>query len=547
MSAADPVPDLPAAPALPELATQLLGVYPGPALYALEGRLLASNTAAASLQEFGTGWWREMQEWLALAQTRGSRSPHLARIPQESGVILVEWVALPAAPGLLLLGRNVTLERSLNEVLTDSRDRFRDLVELSADLAFEVNADGQFSYIVGGQFLGYSAEELKGQRAQELQVRMHLHESNVFETSQPLDNRQCWLRRKDGSLARTLISIRPVLSPYGEIKGRRGVAKDITSSAARQEELAQRQRRDQLIAGFMKSVREAEQTRSALDIAAREINRALGGSGCRIYSADDLDELHMAVETGGALPEIVNSYNRKLGEHGPTVWVIEQGSTTMIGIATRQGARINGSIWLWRPAEQGSWPESDQTLLREVADHLGIVIAQVETQERLRVLSECDGLTRLYNRSTFTEKLGEALAGTDRASALFYIDLDNFKPVNDTHGHQRGDMVIRKVADILRLIARPGDLAGRMGGDEFVLWLEAVDRAEVEAIAKRIVATGAELRSLSAAPDKPLGLSVGAVLIPAHTSARLQVLMEKADAAMYAAKRSGKSTWSVVE
>jgi diguanylate cyclase (GGDEF)-like protein/PAS domain S-box-containing protein len=538
---------LPSLTPLPATAAAMLEAYPGPAIFAQSGRMLATNAAAQPLLEFSQGWWSEMQEWLQHAAVRGSRSPHLARIQGEDNNALVEWTAIAIEPGLLLLGRNVTLERNLSEVLSDSRDRFRDLVELSADLAFEVRADGNFSYLVGGLFLGYSTDELRGLRARDVQHRNLVHEISVFETEKPLHNHECWLRRKDGTRARVLISVKPSFTNTGELKAVRGCAKDVTSSAAKQEELALRQRRDQLIANFMKSVRDAKETKTALQIAAKEINSALQGSGCRIYNRDEQGELVMAVEAGAALPEVVGSLNRKMQASEQALWEEAQSSVALLGARTQQGAQMNGSIWVWRPVEKGIWPESDHALLREVADHLGIVVAQFDTQEKLRVLSECDGLTKLLNRRTFMEKLGHKLGQSSKGSALFYIDLDNFKPVNDTHGHQRGDMVIKKLADILRLIARPGDLAGRMGGDEFVLWLDAVDKAEAETLAKRLVAAGAELRSLSASPEKPLGVSVGATLIAPSSLVRVQHVMDKADNAMYTAKRGGKSTWALVE
>jgi diguanylate cyclase (GGDEF)-like protein len=297
----------------------------------------------------------------------------------------------------------------------------------------------------------------------------------------------------------------------------------------------------------MRSLRDAQEAKTALQIAAKEINTSLKGAGCRIYNVDANGELRIAVEAGGGLPEIVTSYSRRLKDSSDTIIQELLPSAALIGATTRQGSALNGAIWVWRPSAHNGWDEHDQTLLREVADHLGVVIAQFDYQEKLLILSECDGLTRLLNRRTFTEKLTARLGSASAGSALFYVDIDNFKPVNDTHGHQRGDMVIKKLADILRLMARPDDLAGRMGGDEFVLWLDGIDRAAAQAMAQRLVASGVELRNLSASPEKPLGLSVGVALVPPGQVIRTAQLMEKADTAMYQAKRSGKSTWALVD
>ncbi len=533
-------------PTLPETARILLSTYTGPAIYAENGVSVASNTAAATLLE-RSGWWREAESWLA----SHARTPLLVKIPTDASPITVEWTAISVGENQqVLIGRNITLEKNLQEVLTDSRDRFRDLVELTADLAWEITVDGTFTYIAGGKSMGYKPEALLGTRARDLIVRRPLlNDIEIFETEEPIEKREVHVRRADGKTARVLVSARPLRNAKGERRGVRGLFRDVTEAMERQEELAQVQRRDRLIAEFVKSLREAQEAKTALNIAANEIAEALGAAGCRIYNLDSQHTLQTAIEAGMALPEAVNGYNRELlREDGRALMDESMASAALMGATTVQGAHVNGAIWVWRPTDRGgSWPEADKMLLSEVADHLGIVIAQLDYQEKLRVLSECDGLTRLLNRRTFMEKIGQRISSPGNGSALFYVDLDNFKAVNDTHGHQRGDIVIKKVADVLHHTARPNDLAGRMGGDEFVLWVDGVNRQEAEAMAKRLVGMGAELRALSASPEKPLGVSVGVALVPSGQSMRTAQLMEKADSAMYQSKRGGKSTWSIAE
>lgn len=531
---------------MPETARVLLATYAGPALYTQQGQLAASNTAAATLLE-RSGWWSEVGLWL-----KGNpRTPVLVKIPTDASPIIMEWTAIPIAEGhQVLIGRNISLEKNLQEVLTESRDRFRDLVELTADLAWETQADGTFNYIAGGRSLGYRLEDLLGKRARSLVSRGLMDEKfDYFESEEPIDKANIHLRRADGSIARVQLSSIPLRDPAGEFRGARGICRDVTDEYRKQEELAQVQRRDRLITEFVKSLREAKEAKTALQIAAREIATVLGAAGCRIYHLDAQGGLEMASEAGIALPEVVSSLNRRLQEEGFALLQENLSNASLMGSVTVQGAQINGAIWVWRSndAKGGSWPEGDRILLSEVADHLGIVVAQLDYQEKLRILSECDGLTRLLNRRTFMEKLGQKLGQSSQSSALFYIDLDNFKPVNDTHGHQRGDMVLKRLADVLHITARASDLAGRMGGDEFVMWIDGIDKAGAETMAKRLVTFGAELRNLSASPQKPLGVSVGVALIPAGGSLRVAQVMEKADSAMYQAKRSGKSTWSVAE
>jgi diguanylate cyclase (GGDEF)-like protein/PAS domain S-box-containing protein len=546
--AINPVPLSPSG--LPDTATSVLKAYPGPAIYVSGQSIFASNPAAGQLLEQAQqGWWREVEPWLVQLRERGSRSPLAVRIQTDGGLMMVEWTALPVGEGdgFLLLGRNVTLERNLQEVLTDSRDRFRDLVELMADLAFETRADGTFSYIAGGKSLGYRAEDLLGKKARDFVVRQPLEIVDYFDSHAAFEERDVWLRRSDGIPARVLLSVRPLFSHAGEWRGLRGVCRDVTEEREHQAELAHLQRRDRLVAQFVRSLREAQQSQAALEMAAREVAEALVAAGCGIYTTDQQGNLHLSAESGGALPELVNSHNRKIRDMGRNVVQESLTNSVLMGVPTVHGEEVTGAIWVWRPAKMGGWAEVDKTLLQEVADHLGIAISQFDYQEKLRILSECDGLTRLLNRRTFMEKLSQKLAAPQGGSALFYVDLDNFKAVNDTHGHQRGDIVIRKLAEALHQMAKPGDLAGRIGGDEFVLWCEKMSEREAGALAARLVAVGESLRSLSASAAKPLGVSVGVVLVPEGHTVRAAGLLEQADAAMYKAKREGKSGWALAE
>ena len=528
---------------LPEAVATLIDSYPGPAIYTQEQKVIAANGAAGIMLDRGAQWWNDLASWLKV----GPRAPETVRVPSDANPILVEWTAVPYHEnGHVLLGRNITLERNLQEALTTSRDRFRDLVELTADLAWETNSDGIFSYIAGGKSLGYAPERLLGRKASELIVRQPLDPDDQFETEERLDKAIAYLRRADGSVAKVLISTYPLKDAKGNHRGTRGLCRDITEDSLRQEELAQIQRRDQLVAHFFKSLREAKEAKSALDIAAREICVALKASGCRIYNMNPNDELEVAIETGVALPESVTTFTRRMNNQSTEVVQEVMPSAILMGMATLQSGRLSGAIWVWRPAVEGEWEADDKHLLTEVGDHLGIVITQIDYQEKLRVLSECDGLTKLLNRRTFLEKLEKGLRNST-CSALFYVDLDNFKAVNDTHGHQRGDQAIIKVAEILRDMGRKGDLVGRLGGDEFVLWMDGLDRKYAESIAHKLVSSGAQLRDYSASAEKPLGMSVGLAVVPEGRILKVAALMERADHAMYKAKNSGKSTWAVAE
>jgi diguanylate cyclase (GGDEF)-like protein/PAS domain S-box-containing protein len=177
----------------------------------------------------------------------------------------------------------------------------------------------------------------------------------------------------------------------------------------------------------------------------------------------------------------------------------------------------------------------------------GLAVAEDVTQshhraERLDRLAHHDDLTGLTNRAAFHELVDKTLrraARSQRMSALLFIDLDGFKPVNDTQGHQAGDEVLRAVASRLRETTREIDTVARLGGDEFAVLLDGVeDEAEAAAAAERILAALAEPFDIDGSHAAEITASVGIALQSAADETSAQ-LLRAADAAMYHAKGLG--------
>ncbi len=171
------------------------------------------------------------------------------------------------------------------------------------------------------------------------------------------------------------------------------------------------------------------------------------------------------------------------------------------------------------------------------------------SEERVRYLAHHDSLTRLLNRVRFNDRLEEAVAAhaaNKGQFALLYLDLDQFKTVNDTHGHPIGDHLLQAVASRLIATIRDGDAVARMGGDEFCIIANNIATPEaVSVLAKRLLRIVIEPYDIDSLRVR-IGLSIGIALFPDHGSAP-DVLMRNADAALYQAKQTGRNTWKITE
>ncbi len=133
-----------------------------------------------------------------------------------------------------------------------------------------------------------------------------------------------------------------------------------------------------------------------------------------------------------------------------------------------------------------------------------------------------------------------------RPAALFYVDLDNFKQVNDHFGHRRGDDILLLLRDLLIEHSRPRDVIARLGGDEFAMWLDGVSPDVGRQRAQALVTTGCDKLVIhSARPESPLGLSVGVAMYDPASDESLEDLLARADGAMYAVKRLGKGGFEI--
>jgi diguanylate cyclase (GGDEF)-like protein len=261
------------------------------------------------------------------------------------------------------------------------------------------------------------------------------------------------------------------------------------------------------------------------------------------YFTDEFDwEVDKVV--GNALESIMTPGSHLFCESYVYPLLLEKGKCVEIQLTflSHDGLRVpvvvNADM---RPDGTVAWgvfrAENRDKLIQELVD----VRSSLEEQARqLQILSSTDELTGLMNRRAFNQKAEQLFARAEQISApisLLLMDIDNFKVINDTHGHCIGDEVLREVGRSLAENCRADETVARFGGEEFVCILNEADSEAAKACAQRIHHCLSEAMRF----DFPVTLSIGVATNDAQIGLSYQELLTRADHAMYDAKRAGKN------
>jgi diguanylate cyclase (GGDEF)-like protein len=206
------------------------------------------------------------------------------------------------------------------------------------------------------------------------------------------------------------------------------------------------------------------------------------------------------------------------------------------------GARLAGFVGFDAVRQRVEWGEDYVMGLRLLAQMLGSALRSRTMARQLRAMAFHDPLTGLPNRKRLQEQLETAL-GEDpdqRPLMLAMVDLDDFKRINDAHGHAVGDAVLREVAIRLQGALRDQDTVARLGGDEFVVVVDDGGRLKPEDVAQRLRQAFRQPIEVEGHQFR-LGLSIGMAVADGRGDA--DRLLRRADAAMYRAKDAGKDRW----
>lgn len=511
--------------------------------------IIQSQTANNLVQALNTDGFSDL---LRLCAQQNKTLCQTVSLSQQNKTTFFDIILSPLDDGFLVFAKDTSLENNLRSALMDSRQRFKDLVEISSDFAWEVGPTGQFVYVSQRGAIGYDPNELIQKNSEEIVLRRDkIRSLNPFMSKTKLEREEVWVLRSDGDPACLMVSCVPLFNDNNDWVGARGVCRDITDERERDAALARAYHRDQLLAYIVKTIRDEVKPENMLEAAATATARALGANGCQIFRVKNQNDLVIDADFGDIPYKINDIFDRLNGLGDNAVGMFEDENWQAIFGATRYRKDINGAICLWRDKNRGSWSDDDKILTIDVANQLGIANEQITGHERIVELSRTDALTGLLNRRAFFEeelpRHIERLEYNQQKAALIYVDLDNFKAVNDAFGHQKGDAVLLALRDFLIKHVRPGDAVARLGGDEFALWLPDIDIKTATKRCEGLLTESRFLKEFSGEEDKPLGISVGLALFDPADNNDIEYLISRADAAMYEAKRAGKDGFKIAD
>jgi diguanylate cyclase (GGDEF)-like protein/PAS domain S-box-containing protein len=571
--------------ALVEHATDIITVLTA------DGRVRYSSPAATRVLGYPDGFWRGRdvfelvhpddvphvaEEFLRSLETPGIGEPiefrmHHAdgswRYMEATGNNLLED---PAVRGVVVTTRDVTERREADDALRASEARFRSLVQKSYDVIAVCDAPGTVRYVSPSieAVLGVKPDEVVGRNAFEwihpddgAEVAASL--ARLLDGTSPQRAVEFRARHQDGSWRHVELAPTNLLDDPA-VGGIVCNVRDITERRRAEEELS-------LLQTIVAAVHEAADLDSALGITVQRVCETSGWvCGVAWVPRTDGSVLEMrrswhrgepALQTfcetsrdlrlppGAGLPgrawftgePVLVSDVRADEKPGRGADAAAAGLRAGLAVPVLAEREVVAVLELF-DVEARDDGERRRGLVSAIAGQLGTVIERKRAQERLAHQALHDPLTELPNRALFLDRLALGLARLRRrhsSLAVLFADLDRFKLVNDSLGHDAGDQLLVAVAGRLREVLRPGDTLARFGGDEFAVLCEDVAQNDVVPIADRI------LECLAG----PLHLANGEVFVTMSLGIALatspdeqpEALLRDADAAMYLAKDRGRA------
>ena len=432
--------------------------------------------------------------------------------------------------------------------LSESRERWRSLVQLGADFAFETDAQGHFCVVTPDPALGWPAEHLIGTPAEALLIGAGGGLFNPFRATGTRRRRRVWLRDASGAAACLLLSVAPL---PGRPRCVRGIGVDMTVQERYDSELAATLRRRETMRAITLRMRRAAVPFASLTIALEELLHAVDAQGASLVLHEEDAPLRVAAKAGQAWPaaiEVLHDAVLASCDEAPD-WLAEQTRQTVEGgrsllLCGSTNHFIDRAVLaVWR--DTGAWSEHETALASSLLGAMQPVLEHEQIQRETARQSRTDVLTGLFNRQGFTFEMSRRFDRLDNEglpATLMVLGLDGMDPVNAKSGLEAGDQMLCCAASVLRDGVRPTDLAGRLGGDLFALWLDGADQFAAAERAEGLVRTGV-------VPGDPAGarlsVSIGLAVRASRSFESIESLLHRAWRAMRSIKQSGGSGWQV--
>jgi diguanylate cyclase (GGDEF)-like protein/PAS domain S-box-containing protein len=468
------------------------------------------------------------------------RLQQLGGLRRQSLLVSSGLAAVLVAIMAAVLTRAAAAVRARNDVATalhDSEERFRSMAASAQDAIVEIDRDDRIA------FWNPAAETIFGHPATKA-AGWHLHELIAPEPLQAAYTTAFgWFRSGQWDGRRGQGGCQ-----FLELPARRADGRDITVEVTLADLGGKRQGH---IMGVLRDVSERKEMEQRLKLGARVMDFAANGIVVTDAQAHiQLVNPAFTRHTGYILEEVVgkNPSVLKSGRHSPEFYGTMWKSLLEIG-------EWHGEVWNRRKNGEifAEWQS-----ISAIRDRIGRTTHYIsifsditehkQNERNLERLAFYDPLTGVANRLLFREQLGQSLKELNRYGgekiAVFYLDLDWFKAVNDTHGHDTGDLLLQEVARRLADTVRTVDTVARLGGDEFAVILKRIpDIPVASAIATKIIASLTSPLHLNGI-DCHIGISIGLAFAPDHATEASE-LMAMADAAMYEAKRGGRNQFRI--
>lgn len=461
-----------------------------------------------------------------------------AMVKVDGTVFYIEYIAAGimynGKPSIQLMFRDTTEKRKMEEALRQSKEKYRLIAKNMTDLIGVLELDGVLTYASPSHtaILGFPPEEYEGKNVfgmvhpediplvqEAMKKVIHMKKHLTIELRyKHREKHWVWLEA-NGS---------PVIDDSGNIIQLMVVGRDITSRKLRQDALRKSEERYRLIAENMK-----------------DLVCIIDENTCFRYASPS----HISVL--GYPSESYEGRSAKEWIHEEDLTRVDRFLFTRLsdkesGVLEFRFRNINGN-WIW--LEGKVTPIFNQA---GEFQHFLVVSREITErkmyEEKLKHLAEHDSLTNLPNRRFFKEHFNHILKLAKRYKrkfALMYMDLDNFKQINDTLGHDVGDELLKQFSERILQNIRESDVLARLGGDEFIVLLSEInDEAEIAMIAERILTSVQEPWEIGQHTFNTTS-SIGISLYP-YDGNTPHELVKNADRALYKAKEAGRNTYKMV-